>query len=139
MYSRCMRKIHGHAIARDIAGAIRQRLSVLHISQWELANALGVSQGSLSQWLRGVAPMPEGMEARIHAALDALEEEQLAAEAVEKLRAERAAQDADGERLSEIQELRLIKLEEVKLLTGQDDHLRTHCQGRIPPGQADSR
>ena len=44
--------------------------------------------------------MPTGMEARVNAALDQLEEEQrVAAEAVEKLRAERAAQGADGERL----------------------------------------
>ena len=99
MYSKCMRKIHGHVIARDIAGAIRQRMVAVGISQWELGNALGVSQGSLSQWLRGLTPQPPGMEALIHAALDALEEEQrVAAEAVEKLRAERAAQDADGER-----------------------------------------
>ena len=40
------------------------------------------------------------MEARIHATLDEMEEEKrVAAEAVAKLRAERAAQDADGERL----------------------------------------
>ena len=40
------------------------------------------------------------MEARIHAALDLLEEEQrVAAEAVEKLRAERAVLDADEGRL----------------------------------------
>ena len=84
-------KHSNHIVASD-AQAIRQRLSVLHISQWELANALGVSQGSVSQWLRGLTPMPTGMEARIHAALDALEEEKrVAAEAVEKLRAERAA------------------------------------------------
>ena len=44
--------------------------------------------------------MPEGMEARIHAALDLLEEEQrVVAEAVEKLRAERVVLDAGGERL----------------------------------------
>ena len=95
-------KHSNHIVASTDAQAIRQRLSVLHISQWELANALGVSQGSLSQWLRGVAPMPEGMEARIHAALDALEEEKrVAAEAVEKLRAERAAEEARERVLAE--------------------------------------
>ena len=68
------------------------------ISQWELGNALGVSQGSLSQWLRGLTPQPPGMEARINAALDTLEEEQrVAAEAVEQLRAERTVLDAGGE------------------------------------------
>ncbi len=76
--------------------------SGLDISQWALAKALGVSQGALSQWLRDLPPLPAGMEARIDAALDQIEEEQrVAAEAIEKLRAERAAQEARERALAE--------------------------------------
>ena len=72
---------------------IRQRLTALKLSQWTLANALGVGQGTLSQWLTGARPIPKGIESRIHAALDEIEEEKkVAAEAVEKLRAERSDQ-----------------------------------------------
>ena len=79
---------------------IKARLAYLGITQEQLALAMGLERSALTRYLREVRPWPEGMEARIHAALDALEEEQrVAAEAVEKLRAERAAQDADGERL----------------------------------------
>ena len=74
---------------------IRQRLTALRVSQWILANTLSVGQGTLNQWLNGIRPMPEGIEARIHAALDEIaEEKRVAAEAVAKLRAERAAQEA---------------------------------------------
>ena len=102
MYLDGMKDLHGRAIAEETAIDIRQRMSTLRISQWKLANALGVSQGALSQWLRGLTPIPIGMEARIHAALDVLEEEhRVAAEAVQKLRAERAAQEVRDQELQE--------------------------------------
>ena len=79
---------------------IRGRIAELGIRQADLAAHLGIHETLLNAILRGRRPMPEGMEARIRAALDEMEEEKrVAAEAVEKLRAERAAQDADGERL----------------------------------------
>ena len=76
------------------------RIAEIGIRQADLAAHLGIHETLLNAILRGRRPMPEGMEARIHAALDEMEEEQrVAAEAVEKLRAERVAQDADGGRL----------------------------------------
>ena len=79
---------------------IRTRLIQMGLTQERVAVALGIDPSLLGRYLRGIRPMPEGMEARIHAVLDALEEEKrVAMEAVAKLRAERAVQDADGERL----------------------------------------
>ena len=79
------------------------RIAEIGIRQADLAAHLDIHETLLNAILRGRRPMPAGMEARIHAALEALEEEKrVAAEAVAKLRAERAeraAQDADGERL----------------------------------------
>ena len=72
--------------------AIRQRLGAFRLSQWTLANAVGVGQATLNQWLTNTRPMPSGMEARIHAALDVLE------------RAERAAQEARERVLAEASE-----------------------------------
>ena len=80
------------------ASEIRGRMAAIGVTQQEVAITMGLERSAITRYLTGVRPMPEGMEARIHAALDALEEEKrVAAEAVEKLRAERAAQDADGE------------------------------------------
>ena len=77
---------------------IRGCIAELGIRQADLAAQLGIHETLLNAILRGRRPMPEGMEARIHAALDQVEEEQrVAAEAVEKLRAERAVLDAGGE------------------------------------------
>ena len=84
----------------DSMSPLRTRLIQMGLTQERVAVALGIDPSLLGRYLRGIRPMPEGMEARIHAALDEMEEEKgVAAEAVEKLRAERAAQDADGERL----------------------------------------
>ena len=70
-------------------------MAQIGVTQQELAQAMGYERLAITRYLTGVRPMPEGMEARIHAALVALEEEKrVAAEAVEKLRAERAAQEA---------------------------------------------
>ena len=78
---------------------IKTRLIQMGLTQERVAVALGIDPSLLGRYLRGIRPMPEGMEARIHAALDALEEEKrVAAEAVEKLRAERAVLNAGGER-----------------------------------------
>ena len=72
---------------------IKARLVTSGITQEDLALAMGIDPGLMSRILSRKRPMPEGMEARIHAALDALEEEKrVAAEAVERLRAERAAE-----------------------------------------------
>ena len=69
------------------------RLIEIGITQERLAVVLGIDPSLLGRYLRGIRPMPEGMESRIHAALDLLEEEKrVAAEAVEKLQAERAAE-----------------------------------------------
>ena len=82
------------------AAVIRGRIAAIAVTQQQVAIAMGLERSAITRYLTGVRPMPEGMEARIHAALDELEEEKrVAAEAVERLRAERAAQDADGERL----------------------------------------
>ena len=79
---------------------IRTRLIQMGLTQERVAVALGIDPSLLGRYLRGIRPMPEGMEARIHAALDEMEEEKrVAVEAVEKLRAERAVLDAGGERL----------------------------------------
>ena len=87
-------------IKSDTIQGLRDRITHSPISQERLALALGVSPAYLSRCLNALRPMPTGMEARVNAALDQLEEEQrVEAEAVEKLRAERAAQGADGERL----------------------------------------
>ena len=84
----------------DVVRPIKSRLAYTGITQEQLALVMGLERSAINRYLRGVRPMPAGMEARIHAALDLLEEEKrVAAEAVENLRAERAAQDADGERL----------------------------------------
>ena len=79
---------------------IRGRMAEMGILQADLAVQLDIHPTLLNAILRARRPAPPNFEARIHAALDALEEEKrVAAEAVAKLRAERAAQDADGERL----------------------------------------
>ena len=84
----------------DTITRIRGRIAEVGCRQADIAQTVGINETLLNTFLRGRRPMPEGMEARIHAALDEMEEEQrVAAEAVEKLRAERAAQDADGEGL----------------------------------------
>ena len=87
-------------IKSDTIQGLRDRITHSPISQERLALALGVSPAYLSRCLNALRPMPTGMEARVNAALDALEEEKrVAAEAVAKLRAERAVLDAGGERL----------------------------------------
>ena len=79
---------------------LKARMAGGHIFQEDLALAMGIDPGLMSRILSRKRPMPEGFIKKAHAALDALEEEQrVAAEAVEKLRAERVAQDADGGRL----------------------------------------
>ena len=72
---------------------IRGRLGMAGISQGTLAVELGVSQGALSQWLRGLSALPEGMEERVDAALTRLEA------------AERAADEARARVLAEGREL----------------------------------
>ena len=81
---------------------IHGRIAELGIRQADLAAHLGIHETLLNAYLRGRRRMPSGMEARIRAALDDLEEEQrVAAEAVRKLRAERAAQEVRGQELQE--------------------------------------
>ena len=79
---------------------IRGRIAEAGVRRRDVAHMIGYSESMFSLILQGDRTMPPDFEARVYAALDALEEEKrVAAEAVEKLRAERAAQDADGERL----------------------------------------
>ena len=86
-------------------GVIRGRMAQIDLTQQELALAMGYERSAITRYLTGVRPMPAGMEARIHAALDQIEEEQrVAAEAIEKLRAERAAQEARERVLDEAAE-----------------------------------
>ena len=83
----------------DTITRIRGRIAEVGCRQADIAQTVGINETLLNTFLRGRRPMPEGMEARIHATLDALEEEKrVAAEAVEKLRAERAVLNAGGER-----------------------------------------
>ena len=64
------------------AQAIRVRLTALGVSQHALAQALGVSQATLSLWLNGYRQPPAGFAAQAEAALDLLEQaERAAAEA----------------------------------------------------------
>ena len=80
------------------AAVIRGRMAAIGVTQQQVAIAMGLERSAITRYLTGVRPMPEGMEARINAALDTLEEEQrVAAEAVEQLRAERTVLDAGGE------------------------------------------
>ena len=69
--------------------SIRARIAYLDLTREQVALAMGMERSSLSRYLNGTRPMPEGMEARIHAALDKLE------------RAERAAQEARERVLAE--------------------------------------
>ena len=80
-----LRKLRGH-IAE--AGLKRQDLAAL----------LGFSETMFSLYLNGRRPAPADFETQVRWAMDELEEEKrVASEAVERLRAERVAQDADGE------------------------------------------
>ena len=69
--------------------SIQARLAHSPISQERLAQVLGVSGAYLSRLIRGLRPMPEGFEERVHAVLDLHE------------RAERAAQAARERVLAE--------------------------------------
>ena len=81
-----LRKLRGH-IAE--AGLKRQDLAAL----------LGFSETMFSLYLNGRRPAPADFETQVRWAMDELEEEKrVAAEAVEKLRAERAVLDAGGKR-----------------------------------------
>ena len=85
-----------------MAADIKERIAQLGVTQERFAIAMGLERSALSRYLRGVRPMPTGMEGRIHATLNQIEEEQrVAAEAVEKLRAERADQAARARVLAE--------------------------------------
>jgi len=69
------------AASSDIP-SIRARIAYLDLTREQVAMAMGLERSALSRYLNGTRPMPEGMEARIHATLDKLE------------RAEQAAQEA---------------------------------------------
>ena len=69
--------------------SIRARIAYLGLTREQVAIAMGLERSALSRYLNGTRPMPEGMEARIHATLDKLE------------RAEQAAQEARARVLSE--------------------------------------
>ena len=69
---------------RQVA-VIRGRMAQIGVTQEQIAQAMGLERTLFSRILRGRHPMPEGMEARIHAVLDQLKEKKrVAAEAVEK-------------------------------------------------------
>ncbi len=52
----------------------RQALSNVGIAQYDLALAIGINQSQLSQWLRGISPMPETVENEIKIILEKLQE-----------------------------------------------------------------
>ena len=74
--------IYPHAMMNIKTMQLHESIIRSPVSQERLALALGISPAFLSRLINGLRPMPEGMEARIHEALDRLE------------RAERAASDA---------------------------------------------
>lgn len=69
--------------------SIGARIAYLNLTREQVALAIGMKRSALSRYLNGTCPMPDGMEARIHAAPDKLE------------RAERAAQEARERVLAE--------------------------------------
>lgn len=69
--------------------SIRARIAYLDLTREQVAMAMGLERSALSRYLNGTRRMPDGMEARIHAALDKLERaEQAAQEARERVLAE---------------------------------------------------
>ena len=73
---------------------IRGRIAEVGCRQADIAQAIGINETLLNTYLRGRRPMPEGFEERVHTALDQIEEEQrVAREAVQKLRAEKEARE----------------------------------------------
>ena len=70
----------------------------LGITQERVAVDIGIDPGLLNRYLRGIRPMPEGLEARINAALGLRERaEQAAREARERVL---AGHESDGSRRS---------------------------------------
>ena len=59
---------------------IKGRLGYSGISQAELASALGCSPSTVSHWLTGLNPLPDGMADRIDHALTRLEQAEAAAQ-----------------------------------------------------------
>ena len=81
---------------RQVA-VIRGRMAQIGVTQQQIAQAMGLERTLFSRILRGRHPMPEGMEARIHAVLDQLKEKKrVAAEAVEKRVEKRVAELAEA-------------------------------------------
>ena len=77
---------------------IKTRIIQMGITQERAAVALGIDPSLLGRYLRGIRPMPEGFEARVHATLDRLETaEQAAQEARERVLAETVDVDGGGE------------------------------------------
>ena len=78
------------------------RIAEIGVVQADVAVYLGIHPTLLNAMLRGRRSMPEGFEERVHTALDRIEEEQrVAREAVQKLRAEKAAAEARERVLAE--------------------------------------
>ena len=75
--------------ARTGIRALRGRIAESQIKRRDIARVLCLSESALSMYLRGLRPMPKGMEEQILEALDLLE------------RAECAAQEARERVLSE--------------------------------------
>ncbi len=63
---------------------LRGQIARKRIRQRDLATTLGMNETLLSHILNGHRPMPAGMEARIHTALDRLEAAEKAAQAERK-------------------------------------------------------
>ena len=69
---------------------IKARIVQMGITQERLAVVLDIDPSLLGRYLRGIRPMPEGFEKRVHATLDRLEEaEKAAQEARERVLAEK--------------------------------------------------
>ena len=99
-------------MARETA-AIRGRMAQISITQQELALAMGYERSAITRYLTGVRLCPANFVARVHLALDKIEEEKEAArDAVQKLRAERAAQEVPKRAAREEQERVLARSRE---------------------------
>ena len=86
--------------AQPKLAALRGEIAARQISKRAIASLLGISESLFSLYITGKRPAPADFETQVRWAMDELEEEKrVAAEAVEKLRAERAVLDAGGERL----------------------------------------
>ena len=59
----------GRVISKELLARLRAHLALKSLTQLDLAKRLGHPVSTLSSWLRGVAPAPDDLIARIERAL----------------------------------------------------------------------